>query len=121
MVDLFKACGGLDKKTNVKIGSLVNLICDEDEEAQITRRALVSLANCTDVPIRENLQAKITGWQNGISKLEFLKAFPFPSDSIDKWSRVCLFYDMAVDNKVDLEAIVESICKAKNMTYQKPY
>ena len=30
---LFKACGGLEKKTNIKLGSLVMLMLEEDEDA----------------------------------------------------------------------------------------
>ena len=29
---------------------------------------------------------------------------------VDKWSLACLFYEMAVDNRIDFEELVKVIC-----------
>ena len=55
----------------------------------------------TNTPIRENLKDKFIGYQNGITKYEFLRGLSSIVD--DKWSIVCLFYGLAIDNRVPFE------------------
>ena len=89
----------------MKIAGLVHLIDEEDEVAK--NEALMHLANNTDTPIRQNLQAKFTDCQNGIEITEFLTKLS--SETADKWGIACLFYEMAVDNKVHLEELVKCV------------
>ena len=55
-----------------------------------------------------------------IEKGTLLTRFAMAPDLVDKWSLACLFYEMAVDNKIDFEDLVQAICKQKNVPYQKP-
>ena len=62
----------------------------------------------TNTPIRENLKEKFIGYQNGITKYEFLRGLS--SIVNDKWSIVCLFYGLAIDNRVPFEYLVKIVC-----------
>ena len=42
------------------------------------------------------------------------------SDMVDKWSLACLFYEMAVDNRIQFEDLVKAICQFKNVPYTLP-
>ena len=39
---------------------------------------------------------------------------------VDKWSLACLFYEMAVDNKIEFEELVKAICQVKGVPYTMP-
>ena len=64
------------------------------------------------------------GWEDGIVKDEFLSSFSNLRDRIDKWSLVCLFYHLdiedAEDETVQLETLVKIICATKGVNYEKP-
>ena len=69
--------------------------------------------------MRKNLRARLPGCEDrGIEKGELLTKIS--SDMVDKWSLACLFYEMAVDNKIDFEELVKVICQVKNVPYTLP-
>ena len=47
------------------------------------------IANEIGEDIRADLQENIMGWEDGVTKDEFLSALNF---GIDKWTLVCLFH-----------------------------
>ena len=108
--NLIKICGGIDQKTNLKLCSLVMMINEEEDEDENIRnnQAYIELCKMTNTPIRENLKKKFIGYQNGITKYEFLRGLSSIVD--DKWSIVCLFYGLAIDNRVPFEYLVKIVC-----------
>ena len=70
--------------------------------------------------MRENLRARLSGCadDSGIEKGELLTKIT--SDMVDKWSLACLFYEMAVDNKIEFEELVKAICQVKGVPYTMP-
>ena len=91
----------------------MQLICEEPEEQELINDALRKVADGVDEPVRETLKDMLMGWEDGIVKDEFLSAFSNLDSSIDKWSLVCLFYYLDVedvaDEKVQLETIVRLV------------
>jgi hypothetical protein len=121
MVALFKASGGLTPQKNVKIMGLINLINEEEEEEELIHKAVLKMAASIDQPIRENLKDMFMGWEDGILKDEFLGSFAHLRQPIDKWSLVCLFYHLDVDDVADetvhLETIVKYLSDIKGVPY----
>ena len=103
---------------------MINLICEESEEEELINAALVKLASSIDEPIRENLQQMLNGWENGVTKDEFLSSLADLRDKIDKWSLVCLFYrldyDDSADETVNIETIIKIIHATKGVPYAEP-
>ena len=103
---------------------MINLICEESEEEELINAALVKLASSIDEPIRENLQQMLNGWENGVTKDEFLSSLANLPDKIDKWSLVCLFYrldyDDSADETVNIETIIKIIHATKGVPYAEP-
>ena len=84
----------------------------------------MNLASSIDEPIRETIQGMLMNAEDGIHKDEWLRGFGDLREPIDKWSLVCLFYRLDIDDMADemvqLETIVKVICTTKNVAYQKP-
>lgn len=76
------------------------------------------------MPIRETLQSMLMGWQDGITKDEFLDSFSKLRKPINMWSLVCLFYYFDVediaDEVIQLETIVKILSKLKGVPYTRP-
>ena len=119
---LLKASGGLQADRSCKIGSVVRFISDEPEEQELVNKALPKLAESIDEPIRESLQRVLPGWEDGVVKDEFLEAFG--NVGIDKWSLVCLFYNLddkdTPDDTIQLESLVKIVCATKGVKYANP-
>lgn len=74
MKHLFQEAGGLENK-NIKVGKLVQLISEEDEEQDKIKKALISISGVIAQPIRDSLKQKINRHEDGISKDEFMSVF----------------------------------------------
>ena len=66
----------------------------------------------------------LNGWENGVTKDEFLSSLANLPDKIDKWSLVCLFYrldyDDSADETVNIETIIKIIHATKGVPYAEP-
>ena len=98
----------------------MNESSEEGDQSQRKNKALTQLANYVDLPVRDSLMAKLAGCADGsgIEKGELLTKIS--GDTVDKWSLACLFYEMAVDNRIDFEELVKVICQVKNVPYTLP-
>lgn len=71
--------------------------------------AMIEIATEIDVPIRETLQSKINGWENGITKDEFLMAFE--EYGVDQWLLICMFHHWDFDDEIDEIVQLETVVK----------
>ena len=99
----------------------MRFVCGDNDQKRM-QDAIIQIATEIDVPIRETLQSKITGWENGITKDEFLMAFE--EHGIDQWLLICMFhhwdFEDEIDEIVQLETVVKILSQIKHVPYEEP-
>ena len=86
---------------------------------------LKRICHSVDDPIRESLKERLVSWEDGVSKDEFMSVFEtVDGEESDRWTLVCLFYKLDVDDVMDetiqFETLVKVISAIKGIEYVAP-